>query len=172
MIMLEVNGKDLYFEHSLVSLSDWESEFERPFFTPPGMDDLTPDQMMRYFELMLVEPERSGHLARLLSHEQQMSLIEYISKGRTATTVREIQTRAPGPRENVTSELIYYWMVAFKIPFKPSDEWHLNRLLMLIKVCGHKQATPNKRTRASRAKQAQTMRELNEQRLRARGTTG
>jgi hypothetical protein len=164
LIVLE---KELQFEHSLVSLSDWEAEYEKPFFSA----ELTNDEMLRYFECMLVRPQKQRHLVRLLTPEQLQSLSLYIGKSRTATTVREIQNRT-GKSENVTSELIYYWLVMFKIPFKPTDEWHLNRLLMLVKVCGHKQAPAKKQSRESQAQRIQSMRELNEQRKKERGTSG
>ena len=172
MITLEINNRELQFEHSLVSLSDWESYYEKPFYSPKKDEQRTGEELLKYFEFMLVgESRQYRHLVLLMDAQQMHKLAKYISESKTATTVKEIQQKS-GPQENVTSELIYYWLVAFKIPFKPTDEWHLNRLLMLVKVCGAKQAPPPKQTRQSRAKMAQSMRELNEQRLRERGTTG
>lgn len=170
MITLKINEKELQFEHSLVSLSDWEAEFQRPFFSPIN-EPKTDDEFLKYFEYMLVGSKKHRHLLILMTQEQKIALVNYIAEQRTATTVREIQNK-PGSRENVTSELIYYWLVAFKIPFKPTDEWHLNRLLMLVKVTGAKQAPAPKQTPQSRAKLAMSMRELNEQRLRERNTSG
>lgn len=170
MITLTINGQELQFEHSLLSLSDWEAEFEKPFFSPTE-EIKTDAETLRYFELMVVRPKKKRHLVRLLDIEQMTALTQHINKARTATTVKEIQQKT-GPRENVTSELIYYWLVAFRIPFKPTDEWHLNRLLTLVKVCGAKQAPPQKQTRQGRAKLVQSMREINEKRLRERGTSG
>lgn len=172
MISLYVNEKELKFEHSLVSLSDWEAEHERPFF-PPALsnDQKTVKEMLRYFELMLIN-KKHEHLVQLLTEDQYTLLADYMQRDRTATTVRNIQSNN-GRTENVTSELIYYWLVAFKIQFQPTDTWHLNRLLTLVRVCSAKQAQPNKKsTKAERIQQAQSMRELNEQRLAARGTKG
>ena len=171
MITLTVTDIELKFEHSLVSLSDWEADFEKPFYSPKKEDEMDNDEMLSYFEYMLVSPKKKIHLVRLLDEDQRLQLAHYINKSRTATTVREIQQKK-GPSENVTSELIYYWLVAFKIPFKPTDEWHLNRLLMLVKVCGAKNAPPQKQTRQGTANRIQAMRELNEQRRRERGTKG
>lgn len=170
MITLKINEKELQFEHSLVSLSDWEAEFEKPFFSPTN-EPKTDDEFLKYFEYMLVGSRKHRHLLLLMSYEQKLILVNYIGEKRTATTVKEIQQK-PGKSENVTSELIYYWLVAFKIPFKPTDEWHLNRLLMLVKVCSAKQAPPQKMTRQNKAQLAMSMRELNEKRLAERNTTG
>lgn len=168
MITLNVNGTELDFEHSLVSLSEWEAEFEKLFYSPTG-DNRTSEELFRYFELMFVGPKDQRHLVQILSDEQQLLLVQYITKARTATKIREIKSR--GPKENISSELIYYWLVAFGIPFKPTDEWHLNRLLTLVKVCSAKQAPPQK-SRQSKAQMAMSMREINEQRRKQLGTTG
>lgn len=170
MITFDVNNTKLDFEHSLVSLSEWESEFEKPFYASRKDETKTQEELLRYFEHMLIFPKESIHLVQLLSEDQQLLLVQYISKSRTATTIREIQQHR-GPRENVTSELIYYWLVAFRIPFKPTEEWHLNRLLTLVRVCSAKQAPPSK-SRQSKASVAQSMRDINEQRRKQLGTTG
>lgn len=171
MITISVNDISLDFEHSLVSLSDWEAHYEKAFYLPKITDDetRTEEEMMKYFEFMLLDRSHR-HLIQLLSQDQQLILAEYLNKARTATTVREIQ-KSRGASDNITSELVYYWLVTFKIPFKPTDEWHLNRLLMLVRVCSAKQAPPPK-GRQSRAKLAQNMREINEQRRAATGSSG
>ena len=167
MLRITVSGKELEFEHSLVSLSKWESEFERPFFQRNDKDQITPEQMMRYIELMYVGKRKREYLIGLIGEEELNQVVEYINAPRTATVVREIQNRG-GPKEHVTSELIYYWMVMFKIPFSPTDEWHLNRLMMLVKICGIKN-DPKKQSKADTVK---NYRELNEQRRRLYGTKG
>lgn len=170
MITFNVNGKELDFEHSLVSLSVWESEFEKPFYSHKKDEQRDLKEMKRYFECMYIGPRKYNHLIQLLSDDQQIVLADYITKAQSATTIREIQQNR-GSRENITSELIYYWLVTFRIPFKPTDEWHLNRLLMLVKVCSVKNA-PAPKTRQSKASLAQSMRDLNEQRRRELGTKG
>lgn len=170
MISLTVNDTELKFEHSLVSLSEWEAKYETPFFAPNG-EDKTIAEMYSYFEFMLVSPKKKAHLVQMLSDGQMFQLAEYIQRSRTATTVREIQDNR-GPKENITSELVYYWLVAFKIPFHPTETWHLNRLLMLVKVCSFKNTPPKKQGKMSKAQQIQEMRKLNEQRRAEMGTKG
>lgn len=171
MFTLVINDEELNFEHSLVSLSEWEARYEKPFFSTNINDEKTVGEMMSYFESMLISPKKKIHLVSLMSEKQMISLSEYMHKGSTATTVREIQNRV-GPKENVTSELIYYWLVAFRIPFQPTETWHLNRLLTLVRVCSFKSATPTKKTRSQTQKQIQDMRRLNEERQAAMGTKG
>jgi hypothetical protein len=172
VIELIVNDKKLRFEHSLVSLSAWEQEYERPFYHPDPEKQKTDAELRRYFQHMLVgKSQKHGYLVQMLNSDQMLSLGAYISKKATATTVKEIN-QAQGVRENITSELIYYWLVASKIPFQPTETWHLNRLLMLVKVVSIKNAPPPKANRQNKSKLAMSMRELNEQRLAAKKTGG
>lgn len=175
MLVLTIGGKDLRFEHSLVSLSEWEGFYEKPFFSVREDQTKTTEEFLKYFEFML-SPLDFKHRKLLkdskgepsFTADQLTELVEYINADRTATVVREIQNK-PGPKENVTSELIYYWLVAFKIDFWPTDTWHLNRLLMLVRVCGVKNAPATKK---SRGQMVQDYRKLNEERRKKLGTTG
>ena len=60
----------------------------------------------------------------------------------TATTIN-MHGLSKGGKEIVTSELVYYWMVALNIPFE-CQKWHLNRLITLIQVCNVKNTPPKK----------------------------
>ena len=73
-----------------------------------------------------------------------------------------------GRGEIITSELIYYWMVAFTIPFE-CEHWHLNSLFALIRICNIKNSKPKK---MGRNEIAQRNRELNAQRRAKYGTSG
>ena len=91
----------------------------------------------------------------------------YINKPMTATTFHGSPQRGE-TGETVTSELIYYWMVAAQIPFE-CERWHLNRLFTLIRIAGIKANPDNKRSSADVAAE---YRRINEARRKAMQTRG
>jgi hypothetical protein len=90
-----------------------------------------------------------------------------MSSDQTATTF--VPDKKKGPQETVTSDLMYYWLVQFRIPFHPTETWHISRLFTLVGICGRKQEKPKK---MSPQQIAAKYREINEQRKRELGTSG
>lgn len=156
-------GVELQLEHSLVSLSKWESIHEVAFL---GAKERTPEEYLSYIECMLLTPNPPGDFLQKLSKENFEEINAYIDRKMTATRISEIRSRPT--QEVVTSELIYYWMTAFNIPFE-CERWHLNRLLVLIRICNIKQEKPKK---VGRAEAAARQRELNAQRRQRMNSTG
>ena len=159
-----VGGTKLQLEHSLVSLSKWESKFEKPFL---GKDQKTTEEVVEYIKCMSLGPYIPPGVFQQLDEKNFEEINAYINAKMTATWFADAPG-APRTREVITAELIYYWMTVFNIPFE-CENWHLNRLFTLIRVCNIKQAKPKKMTRAEIA---QRNRELNEQRKKQLGTSG
>lgn len=129
----------LQLEHSLVSLSKWESKWCKSFLSK---NEKTPEETFDYIKCMTitegVDPDVYNHLTN--QHIQQIN--KYIEAPMTATYFSD-QKNGGGSREVITSELIYYWMIALQIPFE-CQYWHLNRLLTLVRVCNIKNQPPKK----------------------------
>ena len=89
----------------------------------------------------------------------------------TATWFSESKQKPPGlvKKEVITSELIYYWMIALEIPSE-YQKWHLNRLLTLVKVCNAKAKSANKKQNKRSTLTNNT--ELNAARRNKLGTSG
>ena len=154
----------LQFEHSLLSLSKWESKNKKPFMSTPTKSSI---EMIDYFQDMLINDVKEELVYRL-SPEQLDELVEYINDQPTASSVP-----SDGPQkisnEMITSELVYYWLAALKIPFDPVETWHLHRLMMLIRIANYKSQPAKKQNSAS---MLQKWREANEARKKEFNTTG
>lgn len=155
----------LRFEHSLVSLSKWESKYEKAFL---GKDEKTTEETLGYLECMCLDEGVDPETFSRLSQADVDKISDYIQASMTASWITELNPKKSQPGETVTSELIYYWMVALNIPFE-AETWHLNRLFTLIRIANIKNEKPKK---MSPREMAERNRSLNEQRKKQLGTTG
>lgn len=154
----------LELEHSLVSLSKWESQFEIPFLSTK---DKTTEQILWYIRAMTLTPNIPPEVFQHISQDNIDNINEYITANMTATRF-SARPEQKFSREVITAELIYYWMTAHNIWIE-CQHWHVNRLLALIKVCNLKNAPPKKMSKQEAASQQRT---LNAQRKAQLGTRG
>jgi hypothetical protein len=150
-------------EHSLLSMSKWESKWEKVFLDGTK----TEEQTLDYIRMMVLGPEIDEKAFSCLTAENIKQIDEYINAKMTATTFPE-NKQPPKKQEIVTAEIIYYWMFSLGIPLE-LENWHLTRLLTLIRVFNAKNAPKEKVSKADAARQR---RELNEQRRKQLGTSG
>lgn len=142
----------LTLEHSLLSISKWESKWKRPYLTQsvltPQANMKTPEQDTDYIRCMTIgDKSVDPNVYKVLDNSERQKIVDYINDPMSATSV----TKQPGKpnREIITSELIYYWMAALQIPFRPCETWHLNRLLKLIEVASAKNEPPKKMSQSA-----------------------
>ena len=140
----------LQLEHSLISISKWESKWHKPFLHTSN--SLSQEEIIDYIKCMTISPGKvNPYVYYFLSKENIDDIIEYIQNPMTATWFKDDKNKKSS-KEIITSELIYYWMVALQIPFE-CQKWHINRLLTLIRVCNAKneEQSPNKSKMSQRA---------------------
>ena len=139
---VEPKTQTLQLEHSLVSLSKWESKWQKPFYSKKEM---TEEETVDYIKCMTLTKNVDPDVYNHLTNENIKDIMDYIGNPMTATTFSK-EDKISNNRETITSELIYYWMIASNIPFE-CQKWHLNRLITLIRVCGVKSTPPKKRSK-------------------------
>ena len=137
---INTNTQILRLEHSLVSISKWESKWKKAFL---GNQEKTFEETIDYIKCMTITQNVDPNVYNYLTKTNIEEINKYIGDSMTATTISENKNQ-PANREIMTAEVIYYYMIALNIPFE-CQKWHLNRLLTLIKVCSNKNQPPKKR---------------------------
>lgn len=158
-----IKGGDICLEHSLVSIAKWESKWHKPFLSK---EPKTQEETIDYFKCMCITPNVDENIFYSLSQENANKINKYLTDPMTATTFSDKNSKKSN--EIITSEIIYYAMVAYNIPFE-CQKWHINRLLTLIKVCAEKNKPEKK---MSQKELISRNKELNAARRKALNTRG
>ena len=137
-----INEQTLTLEHSLVSISKWESKWHKSFISTKEKTD---EETLDYIKCMTITQNVNPEIYKYITPSNINAINAYIDDPMTATVITE-EDDGKTSREKITSELIYYWMITFNIP-PEYQKWHLNRLLTLIRVCNVKNTPPKKRSR-------------------------
>lgn len=161
---ITVKEQPLTLEHSLLSLSKWESKWHKPFL---GKEAKTFEQQLDYIRCMTITQNVDPSAYYALTQEQLKKIDDYIQDPMTATWFNDKNQPKSG-KEVITAEIIYYWMKSLQIPFD-CEKWHLNRLLTFIRVCNIKDAPEKK---MSKREIYSRNRALNDARRKKYNTTG
>lgn len=129
---MSTKKQDLTLEHSLVSISKWESKWKKPFLSDRKEDEKTREETIDYVRCMTLTQNVDPNVYTCLTNKNIEEINNYIRDPMSATWFND--KKQVGPSRIVTSELIYSWMIKFGIPME-CQKWHLNRLLTLIRVC-------------------------------------
>lgn len=163
-IFVDIKEQTLCLEHSLVSLSKWESKWHKPFLTK---DEKTDAEMRDYVRCMTLTQNVDPMIYDYLTSDNLNSIYKYIEDPMTATVINDRRS-GRGSSEQPTAELIYYWMVACNIPFE-CQKWHINRLMTLIRICGIKNQPPKKMSRNEILSRNAALNQSRRNRLHSRG---
>lgn len=130
---ITIKEQTLQLEHSLVSLSKWESKWKKPFLTE---EERPREEILDYIRCMTINQHVDPLVYEYIPFALFAKIREYIGTEQTATKIFD-RRKGSGRKETITSELIYYWMIYHGIPFE-CQKWHLSRLLTLIRICSIK----------------------------------
>lgn len=135
-------GQTLKLEHSLVSVSKWESKWCKPFLSK---NEKSSDEVIDYVRCMTLNDSVDSNTYLCLTNDNLQAIYEYITAPMTATWFFEDNVGSKN-KEQITSELIYYWMFTLNIPMS-CENWHLTRLLTQIRLCEVKNQPAKKMSR-------------------------
>lgn len=159
------DGGTLTLEHSLLSISKWEAKLHKPFIST----NKTVAETIEYIKCMTINNNVDPNIYNGINNEIINKVNDYINDPMTATIVKD--HRRSTRSQFVTSELIYYWMIAQGIPME-CERWHLNRLITLIKVCNAENSKGDKANKMSRSEIAKSNSEINAARRKAMNSKG
>lgn len=144
-----IGGGEIELEHSLYTVAAWEAKWKKPFADRRGLKH---EEFLDYIMNFMCQTKNvSKEVWLSLTNKEIKQISNYMEDPMTATTVKH-QNGSHGKRTIVTSELIYFYMSQFGIPFE-CEHWHLNRLMTLIDVCAAKNTPPKKMSKADAARQ-------------------
>lgn len=133
-------GYTLKLEHSLISLQEWESRWHKPFLS----SEKTNEELIDYIRCMTINKGIPNDAYYRIPISKINEITRYIENPMTATTITSRTPKKGGRKgEVITAEIIYYWMCSFNIPSE-YRKWHLNQLLMLIRVFDAKNSKQEK----------------------------
>jgi hypothetical protein len=149
-------------EHSLISVAKWEAHWKKPYlpsWSAPGMQG--PVEELDYIRCMIIG-KFEEHIPALIQQNHLAEVRAYMLDSHTASVSHRIG-KSETSKKTVTSELIYFWMIKFGIPFE-CEKWHFNRLLSLIDVCNLKEAELSGKNKMSAQESAEWRNQLNKKR--------
>ena len=164
-MFIHVKSRTIELEHSLLSISKWESKWHKPYLSK---EKKTKEETIDYIRCMCITRDVPEKAFYALDGASFKKIADYIADPMTATTFRKDPNERPS-REIITNELVYYWMTELGIPFDPCQRWHFNRLMTLIRVSSIKKAPPKKMSQKDWAMQRSM---LNAQRRAKFGSMG
>lgn len=150
---------ELLLEHSLYSISKWESIHKKPFLSKT---EHTNDEIMDYIRCMTINKKVDPIVYTCLGGKEMETIMNYMQDEMTATTIKQKESKMN--REIITAEIVYYWMVSLGIPFE-CDKWHFNKLMTLISVCSIKNAPSKKMSQREALMQQNQLNDLRRAKL-------
>lgn len=162
---IKIKGRTITLEHSLVSVSKWESKWKEPFLEKT---ERTIEQMQDYIRCMTLTQNVDPLSYKAIDIDTINRVIEYMGDPMTATTFSN-NGGHNAKKEVVTNELVYYWMSALQIPFDPCQKWHLNRLMVLIKIASEKNQPPKKMSKSEIMRQNKALNAQRRAKYKTRG---
>lgn len=164
---IDIPETTLDLEHSLIALSKWEAKWHVRFLSPSTK--LTTEQYLDYIKCMTITRNVDPNVYLAIPQSVMNQITDYVKDPMTATNIKAHGTgHSANHGEEVSSELIYYWMTAYNIPWE-AEKWHLNRLMTLIQIANEKNKPGKKMSKADILKQNHALNASRRARMHSKG---
>lgn len=161
--------RTLKLEHSLLSLTKWESKHHKYFI---DNKDLSAEEILDYIKCMTIN-DVEDYIYDYLTADNIKEITAYMKDPMTATWFSDDGRPKSRSHEVITAEVIYSSMIILGIPIELFEKRHLNHLLTLIRVCNEKQNPESKSNKKMNTYDtAKYYSELNKARRAKLGTRG
>ncbi|MBQ0088389.1 MAG: hypothetical protein KBT27_03530 [Prevotellaceae bacterium] len=161
---------EITMEHSLLSLSKWEEEHEKPYLN--NEKNISPEELLDYLRKMTITKNVPPEAFLRLGPNEISQIKAYIDRPHTATKMAADPNKHGNgryaPKEIVTSEMIYYWMIELNIPIE-FQKWNLNRLLVLIDLVNKKKQPSKKMSTKDQAARTKAINQINRAKYKSKG---
>lgn len=159
----------LRLEHSLISLSKWESKWKKPLLkTFENIATVKTEEWLDYIRCMTLTQNVPEDVYLALTAEQMKAVYAYMNDPMTATWFNNRNKPKQRARQVTTAEIIYFKMAYYGIPFE-CEKWHLNRLMTLLRVCEEKSSPPKKMGKREAAMDNTRLNAMRKKNLHSRG---
>ena len=162
---INIKEQKLVLEHSLVSISKWESKWKKPFI---HQTELSMEELRDYVRCMTLTQNVNPNVYSALTAPMLNDIVAYMNEQQTATWFSNSTDNKQKNGEVITSELVYYWMTAANIP-KECEKWHFSRLMTLIRIAGEKNQPPKKMKKNDIYKQNHALNAMRRAKMKSRG---
>lgn len=163
---IDVKGGTLELEHSLESISKWETKWHIPFHD--DRKEKTYEQNIDYIRCMTLNEGVNPDVYYYLTEENIKAIDTYINDANTATWFNDKGKPKRARKDIITAEIVYYWMTVYNIP-ESYQRWHFNKLMTLLRVAAEKN---NESANTKRTDNAAQRRALIAARRKRYGTRG
>lgn len=129
---IDYDGGTFTFEHSLKAIAEWEAIYHKPFLSDLPKHSKTAEEASAYIKIMCHQDNFNPISLNLLQVDK---INKYMRDTQTATVINPRPGNNGHGRSIMTADVIYAYMANAQIPFSCED-WHINRLLVVLGVLG------------------------------------
>lgn len=156
--IIHIKEQTLTLEYSLVALSKWEARHHKIFLSP---EEKTEEEKLDFIYCMIYNENVKSEIVYAFTEKDFRDIEHYIITSQSAAIIPEEKTNEPKSNELLSSDLIYYYLAQMQVPYIPTQDWHLSRVLAMIRIGSFKNKPEKKLSKQEAISQVESINERN-----------